>query len=388
MQKRIIINSWALIFFLILSTVVQAYNYQKFSLQDSRYSWMDEQIEWNFSLISFISDNDLNYVWSQIDQARCIRYQIIDSVVHGPSGNIKELLKLVCTYYTIPDVDFIYFISDQCSSYTSPHIAAKFFPLFGASTERTSQSPTILFVEWNYDITNHDSGWNAILKISMQNQTAAFPWEQKIAKALWRGIPSDANRWYSNGKYDAHNWTLAPRGKLVYISHYESPDLIDAAFTPFEQHASHSTDNYDLFISHTPLKEMPPLQDRLRYKYQINLDGSTCTWPGFQQRLCSGSLTFKQNSDHIMWFYSGLKPWIHYIPFNEDCSDIIEKICWAKEHDAQAHTIAMNAYDFVINNMQPEHILLYTAKLLTKYASLQTFKPLKPTSTDVIDCSH
>jgi hypothetical protein len=113
----------------------------------------------------------------------------------------------------------------------------------------------------------------------------------------------------------------------------------------------------------------------LPYKYQALLDGVTCTYPGSQWRLLSGCLTFKQESDAIMWFYPELIPWVHYIPLKNDLHDVVGKIYWARKNDAKAYEIAMNARTFALTHLMPEHILLYCYKALLKYASLQRFFP-------------
>ena len=119
---------------------------------------------------------------------------------------------------------------------------------------------------------------------------------------------------------------------------------------------------------------LPP--DRLlSYKYHINLEGVTCVYPGYQWRLLSGSLVFKQESEEVQWFYYFLKPWVHYVPVREDLSDLIENIQWAKAHDLEAKAIGENARHFALNNLMPEHFLLYCYKALVFYASLQSFSP-------------
>jgi hypothetical protein len=46
------------------------------------------------------------------------------------------------------------------------------------------------------------------------------------------------------------------------------------------------------------------------------------------------------------YYFEFLKPWIHYIPAKNDCSDILDKIKWALYHTDAATKIATNAYEF------------------------------------------
>jgi hypothetical protein len=98
-----------------------------------------------------------------------------------------------------------------------------------------------------------------------------------------------------------------------------------------------------------------------------------CTFPGYQWRLLSGSLSFKQESDEIQYFYSALKPYEHYIPLRRDVKDLLEKIRWAKKHDEECKEIAENARAFALQNLMPNQIYAYLYWTLERYASLQDF---------------
>ena len=199
-------------------------------------------------------------------------------------------------------------------------------------------------------------------------------WLDKKNILIWRGTPSDAGNYKNFGLYNLNNWIEKPRGKLCYLSKLY-PNLIDAKFI------NGKWDIKSEFPNPLDLPKIIPLTDKfllpkehLTYKYQICLDGVTCTYPSNVWKLLSGSVTFKQNSKYVMWFYKALKPWVHYIPIKHDLSDLIEKINWAIEHDEEAKQIAENAQSFAKENLLEEHLMLYCYKVLKKYASLQKWK--------------
>ncbi len=66
---------------------------------------------------------------------------------------------------------------------------------------------------------------------------------------------------------------------------------------------------------------------------------------------------------------------MHYIPLQDDLSDIFEKIEWARTHDMEAQDIAEQGHVFASKNLTIEPLLLYCYKVLAKYASLQQFNP-------------
>ena len=110
----------------------------------------------------------------------------------------------------------------------------------------------------------------------------------------------------------------------------------------------------------------------MQYKYQLNIDGTVAAYR-FPYLLAGGSVVFKQveiyyinlsvhfmrhqicftnnihsillvqDSPYYEHFYSDIKPDVHYIPIKADLSDLIEKIQWAKTHDAEVKQIGLNA---------------------------------------------
>ena len=71
-----------------------------------------------------------------------------------------------------------------------------------------------------------------------------------------------------------------------------------------------------------------------QHKYQISLDGTVAAYR-LPYLLAGDALVLKQESPFYEHFYKDLKPFEHYIPFKRDLSDLMEKIQWAKDNDAQ-----------------------------------------------------
>src|SRR5207302_970767 len=100
----------------------------------------------------------------------------------------------------------------------------------------------------------------------------------------------------TDGQYTLLNWTQFPRGKIVYLSHYVAPEEIDAAFCRYSpNNLGVIAPEYEAqFRTQVPYSPLIPQVEHLKYKYQIALDGVTATYPGYQWRLLSGCVTFKQ----------------------------------------------------------------------------------------------
>jgi len=369
------INLCSLCFFIIalLSPNVCFSDVVALHLNIPEYEWMDKTISKEFQ--PFEKDGirleDIDNVMACNASEFC-RFKIVNSKVYGPNIALKNLLVTMTELYTVPDVDFIYYNADVLTTHLLNKIYnlkdKKTAPIF-VSAKNKNLNRAVLLVDWYYDILSEKKGsWNGLIEEIQSNQSR-WPWEKKINKLFWRGVPSDGG-----GLSETINWANYPRGKLVYLSHFVAPQDIDAAFAG----ACFEDPRFILapeFKKHVPCSNMVSQVDHLQYKYQPVMDGVTSTWPGYQWRLLSGCVTFKQETDEIMWFYEPLSPWVHYIPFQKDCSDILERIHWARSHDKQAKKIAKNAKHFVLNNLMPEHILLYCYKALLTYASLQRFSP-------------
>ena len=80
-----------------------------------------------------------------------------------------------------------------------------------------------------------------------------------------------------------------------------------------------------------------------QYKYQINIDGTVAAYR-FPYLLAGDSLVLKQDSPYYEFFYNELKPYEHYVPFNRDLSDLLEKVQWAKEHDKEVSHVKVKAF--------------------------------------------
>jgi hypothetical protein len=51
--------------------------------------------------------------------------------------------------------------------------------------------------------------------------------------------------------------------------------------------------------------------------------------------LAGDSVVFKMDSEYYEHFYKELEPWIHYIPFKKDLSDLEKHLDWAIANDKE-----------------------------------------------------
>tara|TARA_B100001989_G_scaffold44138_1_gene27621 strand:- start:1892 stop:2173 length:282 start_codon:yes stop_codon:yes gene_type:complete len=64
--------------------------------------------------------------------------------------------------------------------------------------------------------------------------------------------------------------------------------------------------------------------------------------------LFSGRCLFLQDREFEEWYYSHLKPFVHFIPIKDDLSDLNDKYYWALNNSRKVGQIAKNAQEFAI----------------------------------------
>jgi len=104
--------------------------------------------------------------------------------------------------------------------------------------------------------------------------------------------------------------------------------------------------------------------DMIHYKYILDIDGHACTWDGTAWKLNSGSVIFKTNSIWRQWFYDDYKPWVHYIPVNDDFSDIDDKYAWCESHQEECKRIISNAKKLFQKVYRLDSIFKHTIKAI------------------------
>ena len=77
----------------------------------------------------------------------------------------------------------------------------------------------------------------------------------------------------------------------------------------------------------------------------------------------------------LEFFYSELKPWIHYIPVNQDLKNVRELIEFGVENDSIAKEIAERGRKFIAEHLRMDDIKCYWKELITEYTKLLKFKP-------------
>ncbi|XP_061678004.1 protein O-glucosyltransferase 3 isoform X1 [Syngnathoides biaculeatus] len=183
--------------------------------------------------------------------------------------------------------------------------------------------------------------------LSIQGNTGPS-WANKTDRAFFRGRDSREERL-----------------QLVSLSK-KHPELLDAGITGwffFRDREKH--------VGKVPLVGF---FDFFQYKYQVNVDGTVAAYR-FPYLMLGNSLVLKQDSHFYEHFYSSLKAGTHYVPFKRNLLNLLEKIQWAKENNAEAQKIASAGQAAAREVLQPTRLYCYYQRVLLMYAQRQAGQP-------------
>ena len=169
-------------------------------------------------------------------------------------------------------------------------------------------------------------GYEALRSFLLQRPVA---WGARRPVALWRGATT------GDPGLPPRRWRELPRIRLCELARsHEAAGLIDAGITtPTRAAAEVAAAGY--------VTDPVPSHDFQHWKYQIDIDGHTNSWPGLFTKLLTGSTVIKVASPrgYRQWYYDRLKPWINFVPASADLADLAERIRWLRAHDDVAREI-------------------------------------------------
>ncbi|KAL4657375.1 KDEL motif-containing protein 2 [Arapaima gigas] len=192
--------------------------------------------------------------------------------------------------------------------------------------------------------------------LSVQGNTGPA-WADKTERAFFRGRDSREERL-----------------RLAAMSR-DNPDLLDAGITGFFFFREREKD-----VGKAPLVGF---FNFFQYKYQVNVDGTVAAYR-FPYLMLGNSLVLKQESPYYEHFYSQLRPGAHYVSFRRNLSDLLDKIRWAKENDAEVQEIARQGQMATRELLQPTRLYCYYYSVLQTYAERQTGRPSVHPDMDLV----
>jgi hypothetical protein len=111
-----------------------------------------------------------------------------------------------------------------------------------------------------------------------------------------------------------------------------------------------------------------PWPQQFRSRFVISMDGNGATCSRVVIALQSNSVLLKYDSDHVLYYFGGLQPWLHYVPVAADAD--VDKILDLEVRDpALFEQIATAGRRFARTYLNRPATQRYTAMLLQLYAA-------------------
>lgn len=267
---------------------------------------------------------------------------------------VKALHEIEAMYpYKLPAGEFMIILEDGVERVLPWHVLS-----FASSKELVRQQKVILMPD--YEALN---GYDRTFKLINQG-IRDYPWEKKQAKIFWRGT--------ANG-YDDLNVNIYqhPRLKFMkFISDNKHLDFVDAGFTSyakwFSHHQPYSTQIIEV-KEKFPLQPIVPMKSSLKNKYLLDVDGNSCSYSRMAWILYSNSLLMKHTSNKVQWYYDRLQPYVHYLPINEDFSNLPQQFRWAESHQTKVIAMTKNAHQLATELFNKKAIMLSTIEAFKRY---------------------
>lgn len=218
--------------------------------------------------------------------------------------------------------------------------------------------PFIIPQDWQ--LANSDPSYYKIEK--------EIKWENKLVTALFRGSATGSmeieyNQRLQIAKLDTE-WKVDKPGLIdAGIVSWNSKDKIDSKFQ-INYIKPQLMNKLGIY-----LKNKIPMNEQIRYKYIINIDGHSK--PNRTTYLLqTGSLILMVESQHVIgnicWYNNLLKPYKHYIPIKYDLSDLEKQILWCRTHDKECKQIVKNAKKLYYKYFNKQAILKYCCYLFNQ----------------------
>jgi hypothetical protein len=117
-----------------------------------------------------------------------------------------------------------------------------------------------------------------------------------------------------------------------------------------------------------PYCQKPKLswRDQFRSRFLLSMDGNGATCARVAIALRSNSVLMKYDSEHVLYYFGGLTPWVHYAPIARD-EDVEHVMRWAEKAPALFASIAEQGRLFALEYLTQERAIEYTVALLRAY---------------------
>lgn len=310
-----------------------------------------------YNNLDMIAKNSLS------DNARCYTSYSVPTLSreHG----LKTLFEDLCSYRCMPDTiifialgDFPVVMKDQSKHPHCDRYIGKYEGIYPAKMAKVFSRSIIPSLHDDVMIPTRDF-IDVVYGFSNLARDINHDFKTKKPIAVFRGSWTGNDRTIKNTRIQAkilskkyHTYLDADITKTFEYYMYEQ----DVGFV----HTSLTNTNlYDP----SSKSNMTLTEQGKQYKYILHIDGFVSAWR-LAAEMLSMSTILKVDSEWVEHYYHDLKPWVHYIPIKADLSNLIQMICWCREHDDECFRIANNAYIYAVLNFTKMKLFNYMEEVV------------------------
>lgn len=165
-------------------------------------------------------------------------------------------------------------------------------------------------------------------------------WSERSRLAVWRGSAHGHRLYHLAGVKLAPDWSWHQRLHLCAVARQEEfKSLMDVGVVNYD-----TLPKGDLHAKMDSLEFKRPgiLKSTFAcFKYIIDVDGFSNSWPGLFSALLAGSCVLKVASalGFKQWYYDRLVPWRNFVPVAANLEDLPERLEWVNQNDEAAREI-------------------------------------------------
>ena len=177
-------------------------------------------------------------------------------------------------------------------------------------------------------------GYAEVREFCEQNYVS---WAARKDIVFWRG----ASTGY---KQEGLLWSDLPRFQLCKLAaDSQVADIYDVGISNIVQ-IGRSSEIAEIERSGL-LRSRVKTTEFINYKFAIDIDGNSNSWPGLFTKMLMGNTILKVDSSnrYSQWYYDSLVAWTHYVPVRSDLADLDEKVLWCMSNFNECERIADNA---------------------------------------------
>lgn len=203
-------------------------------------------------------------------------------------------------------------------------------------------------------------------------------WADRKTAVFWRGTATHDNR--SLAGSPPQDPSEIPRVALCLA--LQTAHRADVGIRPWHT-GNPPPSAVEQFIEAAGLaKPLVPMLQHAEFKVQIDIDGVANAWGCFD-KLLMGSCLLKVASPYEQWFYTELKPWIHFVPIRNDLSDLHEKLDWCFSNDREAEEIGRQGQALALAHTFDRGLAIGRKAIRTAFIAFepeQTMRSVAPAS--------